>query len=575
MPKTKPHLRVPPEAGYAVANSLRVVANVARQRQTVPDYVVFTIQGSYPDLPPQRNFWQQRFLPPVVSLQDLADAFRTVAGDGRVRGVVLHLRPLALSLAQLQTLRGLIQSLRQAGKHVVVWSHSLSTGNYFVAAVADEILLQPGAIVAPLGLRRQYAFLADALDRVGLRFDVVQISPYKSAGDMLSRTEMSEAAREMANWLADADYGELIRGIAEGRGTGEAAARELVDGSPYTDLQALDAGIVDGLIGEEDLPARLGEPDKPARLATWDEVHRRLVAPRLPRGGRHVALIRIEGMIVDGTSEQPPLPSPLPIPLAGEARAGDLTVVQDARAALADDAVAAVVVYIDSPGGSATASEAMAAALAQLAAKKPLVAVMGSVAASGGYYVATPAHHIIAQPGTLTGSIGVVMGKFVNSGLLDRLRFHRETILRGQNADFETGERPFSPEERAQVWEQIRRIYDVFVDRVAVSRHSSAAEIDAVGGGRVWTGRQAQERGLVDSLGGLEEGLAKARELAGLNPRTATQTVHIGKHRRAPLPSTAAALAYVADGARHLNRAGALCLCPLVGWEDGGDGSTL
>jgi len=571
MPHTRRPFHLPPEATYAVVNAARVLANTARRRQKAPEYVVFTLEGDYPDLAPPRSFWQQRFLPPVVSLHDLAQRFRTVSGDPRVRGVVLHLRPLAMSLAQLQTLRGEVEALKQAGKRVIAWSHSYGTGNYYIASAADEVIIQPGAGIGPLGLRRRYAFLAEALDRVGMHFDAVQISPYKSASDVFTRTDMSEAAREMANWLADSDYDELVRGIADGRRIDAAAAREIIDGSPYTDQQALDAGVVDTIAGEEDLPARLGGADQPARLATWDEARKHLLVPRLARGGRHVALIRIEGLIVDGESEQPPVPSPIPLPLAGEARAGDLTVVQAARAALDDDAVAAAVVYIDSPGGSATASEAMAAALGRLSAKKPLVAVMGPVAASGGYYVATPAQWIVAQPGTLTGSIGVVMGKFVSAGLLDRLRFHRETITRGQNVEFETGERPFSPEERAEVWEQIRRVYDVFVDRVAAARKATPEAVDAVGGGRVWTGRQALAHGLVDALGGLEQGYSKARELSGLHVRTAVQPVHLPKQRRAPLPvpTTAAALGYAVDGVRALNRAGALCLCPLVGWEDG------
>jgi len=431
-PSSKSPLRVPPEAAYAVGNAARLVVNAARAHRPAPDYVVFTLDGDYPDLPPPRNFLQQRFLPPVASLHDLGEQFAAVAGDGRVRGVVLHLRPLALSLAQLQALRGHVLALRAAGKRVVAWSHSLDTANYFVASAADEILLQPGAVVAPLGLRRRYAFLADALDRVGLRYDVVPISPYKSAGDMFTRTEMSDAVREMANWLIETDFQELVAAIADGRGVSPDRAREIIDQSPYTDLQALGARVVDAVVGEEDLPTRLGDAGTPARLAAWEQCRRHLLLPRPPRGGRHVALIRIEGLIVDGHSEQPPMPYPVPMPLVGGARAGDLTVVQDARAAQEDDQVAAVVVYIDSPGGSATASEAISAALARLAEKKPVVAVMGPVAASGGYYVATPARWIVAQPSTLTGSIGVVSGKFVSAGLLDRMRLHRETLTRGQ-----------------------------------------------------------------------------------------------------------------------------------------------
>ncbi len=570
MARSRP-IRMPPEATYAMANGLRVMANAARRRQAAPDYVVFTLAGVYPDLAPTRSFLQQRLLPPVTDLFALAHQLRSVGGDPRVRGVVLHLRPLAMPLAQLQTLRDLVLRLREAGKRVVAWSHSLDTAGYYVASAADEIVLQPGTPVAPLGLRRRYAFLADALERAGMAFDVVQISPYKSAGDALARRSMSEEARAMANWLIDADFEEVVRGIADGRGIGIDAARALVDGTPCTDLQALAAGLVDALLGEEDLPDHLADGGTPARLQTWEAARKHVLLPRLPRGGRHVALIRIEGLIVDGESEHPPLVPPVPVPLAAEARAGDLTVVQAARAALEDDDVAAVVVYVDSGGGSATASEAMAAALGRLAARKPVVVAMGAVAASGGYYVATPAHWIVAQPSTVTGSIGVLSGKLVTAGLLDKLRFNRETFTRGAHADLDTGEHAYSPDERARMQGQIARVYAVFTDRVAAARRLDGAALEAVAGGRVWTGRQALAHGLVDELGGLERAFEKARALAGLHPRTMVAPLRMAAPRRAPVPSAAAALAYVADGVRAVQRAGVLCLCPLVRW-DAGDG---
>lgn len=564
--------RVPPEAAYAIENGLRVLANAARRRQAAPDYVVFTLAGQYPDLAPPRSFLQERLLPPVTSLDQLARQLQAVAADDRVRGVVLHLRPLAMPLAQLQALRDLVGRLRSAGKRVVAWTSGLDTARVYVASAADEILLQPGGIVEPLGLRRRYAFLADALARAGMTFEVIQISPYKSAGDAFARRSMSDEDREMATWLLDADFDEIVRGIAEGRRIDGDAARALVDGTPCTDRQALAAGLIDGVLGEEDLPDHLAADGRPARLAAWDAARKHMPLPRPPRGGRHVALIRIEGLIVDGESEHPPLAPPIPVPLAADARAGDLTVVQAARAALEDDTVAAAVVYIDSGGGSASASEAMAAALGKLAERKPVVAVMGAVAASGGYYVATAAQWIVARPSTLTGSIGVLRGKLVTAGLLDKLGFNRETLIRGAHADVDTGERGYTPDERDRMLAQIERVYEVFVDRVAAARHIDRAAVEAIAGGRVWTGRQALAHGLVDELGGLEQAFEKARELAGLHPRTVVAPLRVTNPRRAPLPAAAAAITYALEGARSMRRAGVLCLCPLVGRDVGGDG---
>ena len=239
--------------------------------------------------------------------------------------------------------------------------------------------------------------------------------------------------------------------------------------------------------------------------------------------------------------------------------------VQQARTALADRRAAAVVLYVNSTGGSSSASEAMASALQKVAAKKPLVAVMGPVAASGGYYVCTPAQWISAQPGTITGSIGVLSGKLVTAGLLDKLLFRRESIGRGLHADFDSMERPFNEEERKIVWDNIQRVYDVFLDRVTAARFMPRDVADGVGGGRVWTGSQALERGLVDELGGLENGLAKARQLAGLHPRAPVREVRASQRQaQPPLPDPSSMASYVIEGLNMLGNGKALCLCDLV-----------
>ena len=550
---------------YLVRYGLWVVGNLLRRLKRAPEYVVFTLEGNYPELrPPRGNFWQRRISPPPLSLQELAEGFRTVAGDPRIRGVVLHLRPLNMTFAQLQTLRDLIHELRAAGKRVIAWSHSYDTLNYYVACAADEILLQKGGSIAPLGLRQRYLYLADALERIGLKADFVQISPYKSAADTLTRNRMSQEVREMASWLMDSSYSEFLRALAEGRHLDERGAHALVDGSPYIDLRALDVRVVDKLVSEEDLPAHLGSAGKPARLLPWEEASKRLLRRSLTRPGRYVALLRIEGDIIDGRSGRPPWKPPFRIPLFLNERSGDLTVVQEARRVLRDKRAAAVVLYIDSGGGSATASEAMAAALEKVATIKPLVVAMGSVAGSGGYYVATPARWIVAQPSTITGSIGVLNGKIVSASLLEKLLFHWEMISRGERATFEDTGKPFSDEERKMVWESIRRIYDVFLDRVTASRKMSREAVDAIGGGRVWTGRQALGSGLVDELGGVDKALAKARELAGLAKETPVREVRMGKQPLAPMAEPAALLQYALEGLELFNGTRALCLCPLI-----------
>jgi protease IV len=570
-----PHLGPSPEdaaaaaaqVAYAGAQVARLATNLAQGKRKAPDYLTFVLDGDWPELPAPRKWWQQFVMPGGDNLRSLRAQLNTVAADPRLKGVVLHLRPLEMPRAELETLRDLITTLRAAGKRVVVWSSRYTTTNYFVASAADEILLQPGGTVEPLGLRRTYLFLADALQRVGLEFDGIQISPFKSAVDIFTRHDMSDEVRSMVNWLIDSDYGQFLGAVAAGRGLDEAGARALADGAPYTDVRAIEAGAVDAIVAEEDLAAHLAIAGRPAVLESFAHARKRLFAPAPARPGRYVALLRIEGNIVDGRSAHPPTRPPGGVPFVTEPRAGDLTVVQEARRVLADKHAAALVVYIDSGGGSAAASEAMAAALGKVAAKKPVVAAMGPVAASGGYYVATPAQWIVAQPGTITGSIGVLSGKFVTGGLFDRLRFNRETISRGANTGLLDGERRFDEAERAIMWDGIRRIYDVFLDRVATSRGLSPEAVDAVGGGRVWTGRQALEHGLVDELGSLETALAKARALAGLSPRAPVVEVSTAKLPLAPVADPTALLGYVAESVRLLNRARAMCLCPII-WYD-------
>ena len=553
---------------YALRYFFLLLVNLLRRLGKAPEYVVFTLSGDYPEYPQSKgNFIQRRFSPTRTSLLELTAQFRTVADDPRVRGVVLQLRELSMPSAKLETIRDLIGELRAAGKHVVTWSTNLDTARYYLACAADEILLMPSGYVHPFGMSRRYLYLADALEKIGMQGDFVPITPYKSASDMFSRRDMSDEVREMSNWLIDSAFDEFISAIAQGRHIDGETARAIVDQTPATDLQAIDLGVVDTLVHEDDLPNHLQQADKPAQLVMWEQAAGKMFRRPLKRPGRYVALLTVEGLIVDGKSARPPIKPPIPLPLIFDPRAGDESVVQTARKVLADKRAAAVVLYIDSRGGSATSSEAMAATLKKIAAKKPLVVVMGPVAASGGYYVATPGQHIFAQPGTVTGSIGVIMGKLVNAGLLDRLLLNRETISRGKNIGIYESESIFGKEEQKLVRDNIERTYDVFLDHVAASRNMERDALDAIAGGRVWTGRQALENGLVDELGGLDRALAKARELAGLHASASVRLFTPGKQAIPPVAQPAAAFEYALAGMRTVNQVGPLCLCPIV-WDN-------
>jgi protease-4 len=542
-----------------------LISSIRRSIGAPPAFVIFVLENDLPALPdPPRPLWQRFTSRPRLSLSELGERFDAIARDPRIKGVVLHLRPVGMPMATLQDLREMIATLRKSGKRVVAWAPFYSTGTYYLACACDEILLMPAGAIQPLGFVSTGMFLRDGLARFGIEADFVQISPYKSAADVLTKSQMSNELREQVTWLLDSQSKELLSAIAEGRLRDEEGARQLVDGSPYGDDTALEARAVDALVAEEELGERLGQgAGGPVAIGTWDRAQSKMRSPAPTLGrGRYVAVLRIEGTIVDGRSGRLPVKPPIEVPLVGDDRSGDLSVVQAARQIAGDKRAAAVVLYVNSRGGSATASEAMRQALTVIAARKPLVVAMGPVAASGGYWVSTPASWIVARPGTLTGSIGVLTGKIVTGGMWSKLMFNRETIAFGRHATIESDETLYTDEEREIVRGQIDRIYKLFLDVVSKARKMTPEDVHPIAAGRVWTGRQAYERKLVDELGGLEAAARKARNLAGL-PDTAPMREARTPKRMIPPPATASAagyFGYLLEGVSLLSRTPALAV---------------
>lgn len=550
---------------YAIRLLIRGLFYPVRFLKRPPDYVLFTLEGEYPDIPlPKQGFLKSKIMGKKISLRELEKQFDQVANDRRVRGVVINIANPNLSLAQMQTVRHSLGNLKKSGKHVVSWASNYNTSSFYLASSSDEVIIAHGGSVAQLGLSQSYMFLGDALQQIGLKGDFVQISPYKTAADSLTRSQMSDAAREMANWLLDDIYEVITEDIASDRSSSQETIRKLIDNAPYTDEQALETGIIDRIANQEELSNHLEIRGKKAKIMSYDKCRKTLAPKPLVRPGAYIALIRVEGDIVDGKSSYPPIKPPLKLPLILNPRAGDQTIVQQARNAMKDKKAKALILFVNSGGGSATASEAMSSALHKLAEKKPVVCYMSSVAASGGYYVSTPAKHVVAQPGTITGSIGVLAGKIVNDGMLDKLFINEEVLQRGKSATFFNWQKPFTEEERTKLTHFIRHTYKIFLERVSSARQISLEDVDAVGGGRVWTGKQAFKHGLVDELGGLDAAISKACELAGIHPRTTIKETAIPKTTIASIPSAAALLSYAREGINHLQQIRPMCICPLV-----------
>ncbi len=541
-----------------------LLSSLWRSIGRAPDYVIFVLESDLPTLPdPPGPFWQRFVSQPRLSVKELSERFDAIARDPRTKGVVLHLRPVPMPMSCLQDLRELVSTLRTAGKRVIAWAPFYTTGTYYLACACDEILLMPAGVVRPLGFSSTGVFLAEALARVGIKADFIQISPYKSAADPFTKAQMSPEVREQVTWLLDSNHRMLIEAIAESRRLAPDAAAKLVDSSPYIDQVAVDQHVVDGLLAEEQLPDHLGHGGALARIATWDQARRKVRRPRPTTGrGRYVAIMRIEGTIIDGRSDRLPIKPPIDLPLVGEDRAGDLSVVPLARQVAGDKRAAAAVLFVNSRGGSATASEAMRQALELVAKRKPLVVTMGAVAGSGGYLVATPGRWIVARPGTFTGSIGVLTGKVVTGGMFSKLLINRETVAFGRHVTLEGDDDPFTDEERTIVKKEIDRIYQFFLDAVAQSRGMTGEQLEPIAGGRVWTGSQALERNLVDEMGGLECALRKARSLAGLDQKAPAREVKAPRKLVPPraIPTAAGLLGYALEGINLLTRAPSLAV---------------
>ncbi len=542
-----------------------VLRNRLRQRAKI-DYIIVSLPSAMPPLPESRGFFQRRLLgKSPFSLWDLGVFFKQIADDPRPKGIVLILRGFDMALADLQTLREHILTLRAAGKRVVAYAQGYDIASYYIASAADEIMIQPGGELATVGLAQQVTFFKDALESIGVAFDAVAISPYKGFFDSLTRNDISPEGRAQLEWLLESRFSQYVTDIAAGRGITADAVRAMIDVSPLSAGDALAAGYVDAVFTEEYLPEHLSAE----HFVTQERAERVLLRKARKPHAKYIAVLPMNGLMVPGEGRRAP-PIPLPVPLFDEPLLGDVDVVSAARALAKDDSVGAVVLFIDSGGGAASAAEAMTSALEALAKKCPVVVYMNTVAASGGYYVATAGRWIVAQRGTITGSIGVTVGKPITNGLFERLKVNRYDFTRGRNVNILSDRVPFDESQRGIMRHLIEQDYTLFLQRVSVARAMTPEAVDAVGGGRVWTGEQALNHGLVDELGGFSVALKRARDYADLPDHAPVLVVELGSDEQPPQPAKvvneanpAAALTHTHEVVRRVFNARAQVLMPF------------
>lgn len=414
----------------------------------------------------------------------------------------------------MQELRRGVQAFAASGKPTLAWAESFGEvgardmAAYVLATAFGEVWLQPGGGVGLLGVGIETPFVRGTLDRLGIEPQFEQRHEYKNAADVLLHKEFTAAHREALERLAESVFSDAVETIADARGLTHDQVRGLIDTGPRTASEAQAAGLVDRLgYRDQAYETMLARTEGKPELLFADRWRpRRKIAPPPHRRG-HVALVEVRGGISSGRTRRSPMGR----------QAGSDTVSAQLRAAHDNDRARAVVLRIESPGGSALASEVIWREVWRLRESgKPVVASMGDVAASGGYYIASPADVIVALPATLTGSIGVSGGKLVVDGLLERAGVTTGSVQRGARALMYSPRRGFSEDERARFAATIDAIYDDFVGKVAAGRKRPVAEIEAVARGRVWTGRDALEAGLVDELGALRDAVHIARERADL-----------------------------------------------------------
>lgn len=482
-----------------------------------PAWVVLELDGSFPARARRRKLLPMpadAVRPPEVSLEAFERRVSLLAATPWLEGVVLRFGDLHVDPTTASALRNQLDVLKRAGKRVVAFATQLDTTTYALACGADEIVTPESAEFFVHGFALRTTFMGEALARVGVAFDKLAIAEFKNAGDQFARKEMSDAQRLQYDAFLDRIEQAFVDTAARARKVPPETVRGWLNEGVTSAREARELGMIDRVAYEDEALDRRSRPL--ADAARFVQLRRVDVS----RG--RVAVVSLQGTIVTGKSSR----SPLPLPIVGET-AGSETLQRALRAADKDPSTKAIVFHVDSGGGSALASDLIWREVVRIGAKKPVVAVMGSVAASGGYYVLTHAKRVIAAPTTLTGSIGVLAAKFVTSELNAKVGFRPEVLQRGRFANAFGTDHAFDDEERAHLQRYIEEVYERFTTRVAEGRGLALEKVREIGKGRIWSGVDALALGLVDELGDVSLAVARAKEMAGLPADAPTWNVDV------------------------------------------------
>ena len=477
-----------------------------RPAVTVPAhaYLEINLSGELQEISPPDFFSNVILGIRPLSMNELWMNVRKAKADDRIDAILLRINLLACDWAKVTELRDLILDVRKAGKKTYAYIDEAPDFDkeYYLATACDRIILHPMGWLGINGIGGYVPFFKNALDKLGVRAEFEHVEEYKTAYNQFTEKGFTPAHREMMESIYGDLFSHYVKAVATARKKNEEEVRSLIDKAFFQGEEALKAGLVDDLLYEDQLQNLLQSGGRKLGRITSDAYAR--VSP-VSAGigiGRRIALIYGVGPILSGES----LPQSM----------GGTTIARWIRQARQDKSIAAIVFRVDSPGGSSVASDVIWREVFLAKKEKPFVVSMSDVAGSGGYWISMAAHKIVAQPQTLTGSIGVMAGKFDLSALYEKLGLTSEKIAYGKEADIFSTFRPFSPEEKKIMKDEILWTYDQFLTKVAEGRNMTKAEVNAVGRGRVWTGAQARDLKLVDELGGLTKAVELAKGLAGI-----------------------------------------------------------
>ncbi|MGH7177436.1 MAG: signal peptide peptidase SppA [Tepidisphaeraceae bacterium] len=517
LPTTKPsHFPTPAELVDAMKR-------LAAEKQRVGRVAYIDLKGEIPEEPSELSLLLETR---GTTLRTVVERLHAARDDKNLRAVLLTVGEVSLNLAQAQEIREAVAEFRRVGKRCFVYADSYDTVSYTLACGATDVCLMSGGEIVVPGVGLETMFYKGTLDKIGVQADYVQIGEYKGAEEPFTRTAPSDELRAELTRLTEALFEQIVDGISLGRNVSRQTARNVIDDTMITALSAKQRGLVDHIVEQDGLRelirSELGDDvdlvhnyGKPAReevdfsnpFALLSLLSKRPEVSEKPS----VAIVYAVGTIVDGEGGES---------YFGEGEVGSDWMRKTMRIAERDENVKAIVIRIDSPGGSALASEAMWQAVRRVAKRKPVVVSVGSMAASGGYYLACAGDWIIADPCGIVGSIGVVGGKFVVKDLYDKLGLSTETFAQGRNAGLFSATAPFSDRQRRMIRNWMQETYEQFTKRVLATRGDKIADIDKVARGRVFTAKQGRELGMVDELGGTERAIAVAASRAGLTTGT-------------------------------------------------------